>query len=78
MKNKWIKIGVYMLYTPKDINNNSNTNTGRIGRFEYEWLYKFLASVHGYTRRETQFLKSPCKPYYAETPPQTRCVSCRV
>ena len=55
-----------MLYSHNDINNN---NTGWFCRFRYERVYSFLASVHGDTRRETQFLKA-----YANntmlTPPQ--------
>ena len=47
---------VIFLYTHKDINNNSNTNTytGGLSRFRYERVYWFMASV---MRRETQFLK---------------------
>ena len=47
---------VNMLYTHKDINNNSTdtyTNTGGLCCFGYKWVYKFLASVLGDTRRET-------------------------
>ena len=52
-----------MLYSHYDINHNSNTNaytnTGGLFRFRYERVYQFLASVHGDTSRETQFLKKP-------------------
>ena len=34
-----------------------NAYTGRLCRFRYERFYLFLDSVHGDTRRETQFLK---------------------
>ena len=51
-------------YSHNDINQNSNantytnTNTGGFCCFTYERVYSFLASVHGDTRRETQFLKA--------------------
>ena len=51
-----------VLYTHKDINNNSNTNTysktGGLFRFGYEQVNLFLASVLGHTRGETDFLKA--------------------
>ena len=50
-----------MLYRHNDINHNSNTNTstntGGLFCLWYQQVYSFLASVHGHTRRETQFLK---------------------
>ena len=65
----WTKFIV--LYSHEDINNNCNSNTGGLCRFEYERVYTFLASVTGNTRRETQFLKT-----YANhpmlTPPHKR------
>ena len=55
------KSGIIVVHY-NDINPNSNTNTytntGRLFRFGYEQVYWFLASVHGDTRRETQFLKA--------------------
>ena len=53
---------LFVWYSHKDINHISNTNiytnTGGLSRFGYERVYQFLASVHGDTRRETQFLKA--------------------
>ena len=39
------------------IHIQSNTNTGWLCCFRYERFIDFLTSVHGKTRRETQFLK---------------------
>ena len=52
---------LYMLYRFGNVNNNNTdtyTKTGGLFRFGYERVYQFLASVHGNTRKETQFLKA--------------------
>ena len=58
----WCCLAYIVYYNKNDINLNSNTNTysntGGLFRFGYERVYKFLTSVHGDTRRETQFLKA--------------------
>ena len=60
-------------YSHNNINHNSNTNThtitGGLFRFGYERVYQFLASVHGDTGREIQFLKAYAN-HAMLTPPQ--------
>ena len=54
---------IVVYHSHNDINHNNNTthtqiqNAGRLCCFRYERVYQLLASIHGDTRRETQFLK---------------------
>ena len=67
-----------LLYSHKDINNTSNTNTytnsGELCLFGYERVNQFLASVLGDTRRETQFLKAYAIHTMLTPTPNTWCI----
>ena len=66
---------ICVLFIPDDLNNN---NTCGLCRFGYEWVYYFLPSTLGNTRRETQFIKAYANQNMQTPSTTTDRASCRV